>query len=73
VFELRNEQHESNELTKSYEEVEQPNPTISRFEKVRKLAKRYSPLDFHVAFVLFATVEETKLVKGVVYSIEGKL
>jgi hypothetical protein len=32
VFELRNEEHDLDELTESNEEVEQPTPILRRFE-----------------------------------------
>jgi hypothetical protein len=54
VFELRNKDHDSNELTKSYEEVEQVTLVVRRYERVRKLVERYSLCDFHSTFVLFS-------------------
>jgi hypothetical protein len=47
VFELRNEEHDSEELTESDEEVEQPTSIIRRSERVRKPTERYNPHDFH--------------------------
>jgi hypothetical protein len=45
---------------------------VRRFERVRKLVKRYSLPDSHCAFVLTATDDEPKLVREVVDSIEGR-
>jgi hypothetical protein len=38
--------------------VESATTVVRMSERVRKLAERYSPLDFHFAFVLFATNNE---------------
>jgi hypothetical protein len=43
VFELRNEENDTNELTESDKEVEQLTLVVRRYERVRKLAERYSP------------------------------
>jgi hypothetical protein len=36
VFELRNEEHDSDESNESDEEVDQINPIVRRYEQVRK-------------------------------------
>jgi hypothetical protein len=53
--------------------VEQPNPVVRRYERVRKPVERYSPLDFRSTFVLTTTDEEPKSTWKVVDSIESKL
>jgi hypothetical protein len=73
VFELRNDEHDSDESTKSDEEVEQLTPFVRRSERVRKPDERYSSTDFHFAFVLSTTDEELKLAREEVDSTKGKL
>jgi hypothetical protein len=72
-FELRNEEDDSDELIESYEEVEQPTLVVRSFERVRKPVKKYSPPNFHSAFVLPTINEKPKLVMEVVDSTKGKL
>jgi hypothetical protein len=73
-FELRNKVEDySDESTESDEEVEQSTLIVRRYERVRKLVKRYNPPYFHFAFVLIATNEEPKLVKEAVDSTKGRL
>jgi hypothetical protein len=45
-FEIRNEEDDSDELTKLEEEVEQLTPVGRRYERVRKLVERYSSPTF---------------------------
>ena len=45
---------------------------MSRFDRERRLVDRYSPLDFHSAFVLSDVSDEPKSVKEVVNSEECK-
>jgi hypothetical protein len=73
VFELRNDEHDSDELTKSDEEVEQSNLKVRRYERVKKPFERYNPPDFCSAFVLSSTDEEPKSFKEAVDSTKGKL
>jgi hypothetical protein len=73
VFELRNEEHDSDESTKSNEEVEQLTPIVRRSEQVRKTNKRYNPPDFHFVFVLSSTNKEPKLVREAVDSTDVKI
>jgi hypothetical protein len=72
-FELRNEEDDLYESTKSKGEVEQMILVVRWLERVRKLVERYSPPNFHSAFVLTSTDNETKSVREAVDSIEGKL
>ena len=72
-FELRNEEDDSDESTKSKEEVEQPTPIVRRSERVRKLVERYSPPDFYSTFLLTSIDEDPKSVREAVNSVEGKL
>jgi hypothetical protein len=60
-------------LTKSDEEVEQLTLVIRIYECVKKLIKRYIPLDFCSTFVLTAIGEEPKSGREIVNSIEGRL
>ena len=43
--------------------MELQTPTLRRFDRVRRLVKRYSPLDFHSAFVLSIINDEPRSVK----------
>ena len=54
-FELKNEGSDSfeEESSKSDDEVEPQTPTLRRSNHVRRTFERYSPPDFHYAFVLF--------------------
>jgi hypothetical protein len=72
-FELRNEEDDSYESTKLYEEVEQPTPIVRRFEQIIKPFERYSPPEFHYVFVLTTTDEKPKLVREEVDSAKGRL
>jgi hypothetical protein len=67
-FELRNEKYDLDESTESEEEVKQLTPVIRRLERVRKPVKRYSPPDFHSAFMLTTINDEPKLVGEAVES-----
>ena len=71
-FELRNEEDDPYELIESKEEVEQSTLIARRPGKVRKPFERYSPPNFHSAFLLTATDDEPKSVKEVVDLVEGK-
>jgi hypothetical protein len=75
VFEVRKEEYDSGKSNESDEEVEKLNPVVRRFERVRKLVERYSPLDFdcHYAFVLSTTNDEPRSVKVEIDLKEGKL
>jgi hypothetical protein len=53
--------------------VEQPTPVVRRSKRVIKPVKRYSPPNFHSAFVLTSTDDEPKSVGEVINSAEGKL
>jgi hypothetical protein len=72
-FELRNEEDNSDESIESEEEVEQPNPLVRRLERVRKIFERYSPPNFHSAFVLISIDDEPTSIGEAVDSTKGKL
>jgi hypothetical protein len=63
VFELRNNEHDSNELAKSDEQVEHLTPVVRRSKRVRKPTERYSPPYFRFAFDLYAIEEERKSIR----------
>jgi hypothetical protein len=65
-FEIRKEEYDLYELNESKEEVEQQTSVIRRSKRVRKLVERYSPPDFHSAFVLNSINGELKLIDEVV-------
>jgi hypothetical protein len=52
--------------------VEQSTLVIRRYERVRKLVERYSPPNFHSAFVLSTTDDEPMSIRGAVNSTKGK-
>jgi hypothetical protein len=72
-FEQRNKEDDSDESTKSKEEVEQQTLVVRRSERIRKLVERYNPPNFHSAFVLTAIDDEPKSVGEAIDLIEGKL
>ena len=57
-FELRNKEDDSDELTESEGEVEQPTLVVRRSERVRKPVERYSLPDFHSTFILTTIDDE---------------
>jgi hypothetical protein len=61
-FELRNEEDDSNESTKSEEEVEQLTMMLRISKRVRKPIERYSSPNFRYAFMLTSIDDEPKLV-----------
>ena len=61
------------ELFESDEEVELQTPALRRSDRVRRPVERYSPPDFHSAFVLSAIIDEPRSVKEAVSSEECKL
>ena len=74
-FELKNEgsysfEEESSELD---DEVELQTPALRRYDGVRRPVERYSPPDFHYAFVLSVVNDEPRSVKEAVSSEECKL
>jgi hypothetical protein len=73
VFELRIDEHDSDELIESDEEVEKSNMVVRRSERVKKHVERYSPLNFHFSFVVSTTNEDPKSSMEVVDSTEGKI
>jgi hypothetical protein len=73
LFELRNEEDDSNDSIESKEEVEQPNLIVRRSERVRKPVERYTPPKFHSEFVLISIDDEPKSVGEEVDLTEGKL
>ena len=48
-------------------------PSLRRFDHVRGLLEKYSPLDFHSSFVLFCINDEPRFVKEIVNFEEGKI
>ena len=74
-FEIMNEGSDSfeEELSKSDEEVVLQAPTLRRFDRVRRLVERYSPLVFCFYFVLSTINDELRFVQEVVSSKECKL
>jgi hypothetical protein len=72
-FEVRNEEDDSYESTESEEEVEQLTLVVKMSESVRRPVERYSPPDFHFAFMLTSIDDEPKLVMEAVDSAEGKI
>jgi hypothetical protein len=72
-FELRNEENDSDESTKSEEEVEKLTLVIRRLERERKPVKRYIPPNFHSTFVLTAIDDEPKSVGEAIDLKKGKL
>ena len=75
-FELKNERShsfEEEDSSESDDEVEPQTPTLRRYDRVRRLAERYSPSNFHYAFVLSAINDEPRSVKETVNFEEGKL
>jgi hypothetical protein len=73
-FKLRKEEEEdSYESTKLYEEVEQPNLVVRRSERVRKPFKMYGPPNFCSTFLLTYTYEDPKSVREGINSVEGRL
>jgi hypothetical protein len=73
-FEVRNEEEDdSDESTKSDEEVEQSTSFVSRSKRVRKAVERYSSPDFPSSFVLISTDEEPKSVREVVDSTKSRI
>jgi len=73
VFELRNEEDDSDELTKLDEEVEYSKLVVRWYKRLRKLAARYSFPNFHSTFELHAIDEEPKSVREEMDLIEDKL
>ena len=59
---MRNEEDDSDELSKSKEEVEQQTSVVRRLERIRKPVKRYSPHNFCSTFMLIAIDDEPKSV-----------
>ena len=72
-FDLNNESHDSDESTKSEEEVEVQAPIVRRFGQAWKQPKRYIPPNFHPTFYLFSTEEYPRTIKEAIDSIEGEL
>ena len=74
-FEIMDEGVDSveEELFESDEEVELQTPTLRRSDRVRRLVERYSPPNFHSAFVLSVVNDEPRSVKEAVSSEECKL
>jgi hypothetical protein len=72
-FELRYEEDDSDELTKSEEEVEQPTSMVRRSKRVRKPFERYSSPKFRSIFVLTTIDDEPKSVGETVDLVKGKL
>jgi hypothetical protein len=73
VFELRNEEHDSDESIELHEEVELHTLVVSRYGRVRKHAKRYSPPDLCSKFVSYVIDDEPHSVREAFDSIEGRL
>jgi hypothetical protein len=67
-FELRNEEDDLDESTKSEEEVEQVTPVVRRLERVKKLVERYSLPHFHSTFTLTSIDDKPKSIGEVVES-----
>lgn len=63
VFEMKNEEHDSDKSTKSNEVVETPTLIVRRSEQVRKIVERYSALDFYSTSILFSNDDEPGLVR----------
>ena len=61
------------ELIESEEEVDLQTPAVRRSNRERRPVDRYSPPDFHCAFVLFAVSDEPRSIKEAVNSEECKL
>ena len=74
-FEITNEEFDSfeEESSKSDDEVELQTPAFRRSYHVRIPVERYSPHDFHFAFVLYTINDEPRSVKYAVSSKECKL
>jgi hypothetical protein len=72
-FELRNEEDDLDESTKSYEEEEQPTPIVRRSERMIKTIERNIPSKLCSAFMLTTTENEPKSVREAVDSVEGKI
>jgi hypothetical protein len=68
VFELRNDEHDSNESIELDEDLEHSTLVVRGYEEVRKQVERYSPPNFHYVFVLSGIDEEPKSVREVVDS-----
>jgi hypothetical protein len=66
MFELRNKEHDSDDSTKSDEEVEHAALVVRTYEQVQKLAERYSSPNSHFSFVLSTIDDEPKLFREVV-------
>jgi hypothetical protein len=66
-------EYDSNESTKSEEEVEELTMMVRRSERIRKPINRYIPPDFYSVFMLTTIGNEPMLVGEQVDSIEGKL
>ena len=74
-FEIMDEEVDSveEELIESEEEVDLQTPAVRRSDHERRPVDRYSPPDFHFAFVLSVVSDEPRSVKEVVNSKECKL
>ena len=74
-FEIMNEGFDSveEELSELDEEVELQTPTLRMSDSIRCPVERYSPPNFHSAFVLFVVNDEPRYVKEVASSEECKL
>lgn len=73
VINLKLEESDSNELTEADEEVEQQNPSLRRFGRVRKELESYTPPNFQSTFVLYTIGDEPKSVGKEINSIDSKL
>ena len=64
-FELNNEGSNSfeEESSESDDEVELKTPTLRRYDHVRRPVERYSPPNFHFAFVLSSINDEPRSIK----------
>jgi hypothetical protein len=71
-FELRNEEHDSDESIESEEEMEQLTPMVRRSKRIIKPFDRYSLPDFLSTFVLTSIDDEPKSIGEVLNSTEGK-
>ena len=74
-FELKNEESDSFEEESSQldDEVEPQTLSLRRVDHARRPVERYSPPDFHYAFVLSTINDESRSIKEVVSSKECKL
>ena len=72
-FQLNDEGHDSHELAKSDEEVEQQTLVFRKYGQARKKIERYSPPNLLSTFSLSSIEDDPRLVKEAINLIEGEL